>query len=140
MDPVKYWFNWWPQTKPLQWRMILNKWLFPSQVYSFWVELCHKLTVLKPFYAKYAKICSNYLKMSGFPSRNVRYPRYQDTNFLQLEKLKIDGPARIMLKNHEFFLWLLPFIHSPMIICRMIFFWDLEQACVEASLSRKPHL
>ena len=36
------------------------------------------------FYAKYAKISSNYMKMSGFPSRNVQYPRYQDTNFLQL--------------------------------------------------------
>ena len=38
------------------WRIILNKCLFSSQVYSFGVELCHKLTVLKPFYAKYAKI------------------------------------------------------------------------------------
>ena len=25
-----------------------------------------------------------YLKMSGFLSKNVRYPRYQDTAFLQL--------------------------------------------------------
>ena len=27
---------------------------------------------------------SNYLKMSGFSSRNVRYPRYQDTDLLQV--------------------------------------------------------
>ena len=33
---------------------------------------------------KYAKISCNFLKMSGFSSKNVRYPRYQDTGFLQL--------------------------------------------------------
>ena len=36
------------------------------------------------FYAEYAMISSNYFKMSGFSSRNVRYPRYQDTDLLQL--------------------------------------------------------
>ena len=64
--------------------MILKKCLFFSQGYLFGGELCHKSTVFKPFYAKYAKICTNYWKMSGFPSKNVRYPRYQDTNILQL--------------------------------------------------------
>ena len=34
--------------------------------------------------ATFAKINSNYLKMSDFSSRNVRYPRYQDTDLLQL--------------------------------------------------------
>ena len=29
-------------------------------------------------------IKNKYMKMSGFSSRNVRYPRYQDTNLLQL--------------------------------------------------------
>ena len=29
-------------------------------------------------------ISCNYLEMSGFSSRIVRYPRYQDTTFLQL--------------------------------------------------------
>ena len=55
------------------WHMLLNKSLFSSQVYSFGVELCHKLTMLKPFDAIFVKICSNYLKISGYPSRNVRY-------------------------------------------------------------------
>ena len=31
-----------------------------------------------------AMIGSNFLKMSGFSSKNVWYPRYQDTGFLQL--------------------------------------------------------
>ena len=64
--------------------MILNKCVFASLFHSFGVEVCHKSTVFKPFYAKYAKICTNYWKMSGFPSKNVRYPRYQDTDLLQL--------------------------------------------------------
>ena len=51
---------------------------------SFGVKVCNCLTFLYPFLAKYAKIDSNYLKMSGFSSRNVRYPRYQDTDLLQL--------------------------------------------------------
>ena len=33
------------------------------------------------FFAKYAKI---WTKMSGFPSKNVEYPRYHDTDILQL--------------------------------------------------------
>ena len=36
------------------------------------------------FYAKCSMISSNCLKMTGFSSRNVRYPRYQDTDWLQL--------------------------------------------------------
>ena len=36
------------------------------------------------FSATHSKINSNYLKMSGLSSRNIRYPRYQDTDFLQL--------------------------------------------------------
>ena len=31
-----------------------------------------------------AKCCKKYLKMSGFSSKNGRYPRYQETKFLQL--------------------------------------------------------
>ena len=66
------------------WPIKLNKCLFSSQFSSFGVELFQKSTVLEPFYAKNAKFSCNYLKMSGFSSRNVRYPRYQDTAFLQL--------------------------------------------------------
>ena len=62
----------------------LNKCLFSSQFSLFGVELCPISTVLKPFFAKNAMISSNYLKMSGFSSRNVRYPRYEDADFLQL--------------------------------------------------------
>ena len=51
-----------------------------------WVELCFKATAFQPFHAKYARFSSSYLKMSGFSSKNVRYPRYQDTDFLQLCK------------------------------------------------------
>ena len=58
--------------------------MFSSQFSSFGVELFQKSTVLEPFYAKNAKFSCNYLKMSGFSSRNVRYPRYQDTDLLQL--------------------------------------------------------
>ena len=49
-------------------------------IFSFGVELCQYCSL----YAKYAMISGNYLKMSRFSSRNVRYPRYQDTDFLQL--------------------------------------------------------
>ena len=52
--------------------------------FSFGVEMCHKLTVLRTFYAKNARNSSNYLKMSEFSFRNVRYPIYQDTDFMQL--------------------------------------------------------
>ena len=66
------------------WPMKLNKCSFSSQFSSFGVELFKKSTVLEPFYAKNAKFSCNYLKMSRFSSRNVRYPRYQDTAFSQL--------------------------------------------------------
>ena len=46
--------------------------------------MCLKYAIFYPFNAKYSKISSNFLKMSGFSSKNVRYPRYQDTDFLQL--------------------------------------------------------
>ena len=62
----------------------IEQMLFSSKVYPFGVELFYKSTVSKHFYAKYANIYSNYLEMSGFPFKNVRYPRYQDTYFLQL--------------------------------------------------------
>ena len=62
----------------------MNKCLFSSQFSSLGVELCHKPRVLYPFYAKYAQICCNYLKISGFSSKINWYPRYQDTSFLQL--------------------------------------------------------
>ena len=58
--------------------------MFSFQFSSFRVELCHKPTVLYPFYTKYAQINRNYLKMSGFSSRIVRYPGYQDTALVQL--------------------------------------------------------
>ena len=41
-----------------------------------------QINILSPFYTKFAKIDSSYLKMSGFSTRNVRCPRYQDTNLL----------------------------------------------------------
>ena len=55
-----------------------------TPLYSFGVEVCLKLTILWPFYVKFIWIYCNYLKMSGFSSKNVRYPRYQDTKFLLL--------------------------------------------------------
>ena len=58
--------------------------MFFTHLYSFGYQLCLKLTELQRFDAKYAWITINYLKMSGFSFRNVRYPRYQDTEFLQL--------------------------------------------------------
>ena len=48
--------------------------------------MCLKLTVLLPFCAKFTRINCNHLEMSGFSSKNIRYPRYQDTDFLQLCK------------------------------------------------------
>ena len=66
------------------WRMKFNKCYFSSQFSSLGVKLCHISNVVQPLYAKYANISNNTLKMSRFPSRNVRYPRYQDTNFLQV--------------------------------------------------------
>ena len=59
-------------------RMKLNKFLFSSEFYSFGVKPCNTSNLL------FAIISSNYVKMSEFPSKNVRYPRYQDTNHLQL--------------------------------------------------------
>ena len=44
----------------------------------------HVLTSLYHFLAKYASSNSNYFKISGFSSKNVQYPRYQDTDLLQL--------------------------------------------------------
>ena len=52
--------------------------------YSYGVDIYLKCTIVQPFNAKYTKIGSNLLKMSGFSFRNVRYPRYQDTGLLQL--------------------------------------------------------
>ena len=43
-----------------------------------------ELTKLLPFFAKYIKIISNFLKMSQFSTKKVRYPRYKDTDFLQV--------------------------------------------------------
>ena len=78
----------------------IEKCQFSSQVYAFGVELSYKFTVLKPFYAKYAKNCSNYLKMSGFFSRNVRYPRYQDTDFLEKKwQLQVAEEGKQILKD-----------------------------------------
>ena len=62
-----------------------------THFYLFVVDLCLKLTLLYPFGTKNYKISSIYLKMSGFSSRNVRYPRYQDTKFLQLWFGRVDG-------------------------------------------------
>ena len=42
------------------------------------------------FYAKQNKISSNHLKISGFSAKNVRYPRYQDTDFLQLCSISLE--------------------------------------------------
>ena len=47
---------------------------FSSQFSNFGYKMCHKSTVLEPFYAKNANIDSNYLKTSGFSSKNVWYP------------------------------------------------------------------
>ena len=58
--------------------------LVSLSIFFIWSWIVKKTTVLDPFYAKNAKISSNYLKMSRFSSRNVWYPRYQDTAFLQL--------------------------------------------------------
>ena len=58
--------------------------MFTSHLQSFAVELCKILIFLYPFIVKYANIKSIYLKMSAFCSKNVRYPRYQDTDLLQL--------------------------------------------------------
>ena len=55
--------------------------------YSFiviWNWIVSYIYTILSFLVKYAKIDSNYLKMSGFSFRNVRYPRYQDTDLLQL--------------------------------------------------------
>ena len=49
-----------------------------------WSNCVNRLLFLHPFQAKFGKINSNYLIMSGFSSRNLRYPRYQDTDLLQL--------------------------------------------------------
>ena len=61
------------------WRIELNKCLFSSQFFSFWVELCHKSTVLEPFYSKNAKVsatigkCPNFLpEMSGILYTRIR--------------------------------------------------------------------
>ena len=37
-----------------------------------------------PFHAKNANICNKYFKMFGFYWRDVWYPRFQDTDFLQV--------------------------------------------------------
>ena len=45
------------------------------------------------FSLKYAKIGSNFLKISGYSSRNVRYPKYQDTDLLQLCTVPLWHPS-----------------------------------------------
>ena len=55
---------------------------------SFGVELCNKSTGVYLFYTQYAEISTNYLKMSRFPTTNVLYPGYLDTNYLQLYSKK----------------------------------------------------
>ena len=83
------------------WCIKLNKCLFSSWFYSIGLELCHKSKVLRHFYAKYAKICINYFKRSRLPPRNVRYPRYQDTDLLQLcfKGVNIDFCPYLQLEN-----------------------------------------
>ena len=61
-----------------------KKCLFSSQFHSFGVELYHNSKVLYRFYAKYAKISSNYLEMSTFPFRNFQYTRYQDQTWKKI--------------------------------------------------------
>ena len=66
------------------WGIKVNLDLLSTHSESFWVELCQKLSFLYPLSAKYDKKYSYYFKMSEFSPRNVRYPRYQDTDLLQL--------------------------------------------------------
>ena len=65
------------------WGIKVNIGLFSVHLWAFGVELYHRWTLFYPVLIKYAKINSNYLKMTGFSSRNVRYPRYQNTDLLQ---------------------------------------------------------
>ena len=69
-----------------KWCIRVNICLFSINSYSFGVELCLEITVFYPFCAKFTTIYCNHLKMSGFFPKNVRYPRYQNTKFLQLWK------------------------------------------------------
>ena len=62
----------------------VNTWLVRTYMNSFGVGLCLKLTVIYTLLAKDACNCRNYLKMSGFPSRIIRYSRYKDTDLSQL--------------------------------------------------------
>ena len=70
------------------WGLKVNIGLISVHLWSCGVEFCRILTLFYFVLTKYAKINSNYLKMSGLSSRNVRYPRYQDTDLLQLWSYK----------------------------------------------------
>ena len=76
------------------WHIKLNKCLFSSKFSSFGVELCHKSTVLLTFYAKYVKMSRNYFIMSGFFSKIVQYPRYQDTTLTLSPMGGLRGPPQ----------------------------------------------
>ena len=74
----------------ITWKLFIC-WILPWFNAYYWTNACFllnfhhlELNSIVAFSAKYAKISSNYLKMSAFSSRNVQYPRYQDTAFLQL--------------------------------------------------------
>ena len=65
-----------------------------------WNSIVSYIKTILSFYTKYAKIYSNYLKMSGFSFRNVRYPRYQDTDLLQLWTRIDNIMLNIVIHNH----------------------------------------
>ena len=67
----------------IKWRIILKNVCFFTSIFFILSWTVSWIYSNEAFLCQNAKISSNYLKMSGFSSRNVRYPRYQDTDLLQ---------------------------------------------------------
>ena len=79
------------------WYIKFKKCLVSLLFSSFGVELCQKSTV--PFYSKYSKISSNYLKMSGFL---LEMSDILDTRILPFGNSEQEGEVAIIVRLTKF--------------------------------------